>query len=329
MLPRTVIRIFSPQVDWTSDVQGHVPVLSEDFVEAVCTDPDGFYVDATFGAGGHSRAILDKLSCKGRLLGLDRDPAVAELGDQLAMEDCRFHLEHASFSELQEAVKRFGGDRVAGVGFDLGVSSMQLDQSERGFSFQKSGPLDMRMDYSRGKPLSVCLRKIDEKKLACILRKFGDERYAMRIARAILSTSREGELMTTTDLENVIFHALPRSSRYGRAHPATRTFQALRIWINDEFDQLRVGIHTAINLLPPGGRLAVISFHSGEDRRVRDWIESRVHPCICPPDFPVCACGRKASMRWIQKKPIRPSEEEVNNNPRARSAMLRVAERLP
>jgi len=329
MLPRTVSRIFLHRADWISDVQNHVPVLPEEFIEAVCTDPGGFYVDATFGAGGHSRAILDRLSDKGRLMGLDRDPSAVAFGNQLAGEDNRFHMEYASFANLQAVFDRIDGDQMAGIGFDLGVSSIQLDCSGRGFSFRKSGPLDMRMDPLQGKPLSVLLRSIDKKKLACILRDFGGERYAMRIANAILSASRDGKLMTTADLENVVFHAVPRSSRYGRTHPATRTFQALRIWINDEFEQLRAGIHAAINLLRPGGRLAVISFHSGEDRRVRDWIESHVHPCVCPPDFPVCACGRRASMRWIQKKPVRPSGEEVNSNPRARSAMLRVAERLP
>lgn len=307
----------------------HAPVLLEAFVKALCTDPNGYYVDATFGAGGHSRALLARLSGKGRLLGLDRDPLAVELGESLAREDHRFHMEYAAFTDIQGILDRLGWRRVAGIGFDLGVSSMQLDRPERGFSFQKPGPLDMRMDPTRGQPLSVRLRRIDEKELVRILREFGDERYAGRIARAILRASRDGKMVTTADLENTVFHAVPRSSRYGRTHPATRTFQALRIWINDEFEQLRAGIISAMNLLPPGGRLAVISFHSGEDRRVRDWIESRVHPCVCPPDFPVCVCGHKPTMRWIHKKPIRASKEEIDRNPRARSARLRAAERLP
>jgi len=310
-------------------VPNHAPVLLEAFVEAVCTDPDGYYVDATFGAGGHSRAILARLSRKGRLLGLDRDPLAVELGNRLAGEDPRFRMEHASFAEMERVLDELGWEKADGIGFDLGVSSMQLDRPERGFSFQKSGPLDMRMDPTRGQPLSARLRRIDEKELARILREFGDERYAGRIARAILRAARDGKMVSTADLENAVFHAVPRSSRYGRTHPATRTFQALRIWVNDEFEQLRAGIISAMNLLPPGGRLAVISFHSGEDRRVRDWIESRVHPCVCPPDFPVCACGHTPTMRWIHKKPLRASKEEIERNPRARSARLRVAERLP
>jgi len=176
----------------------------------------------------------------------------------------------------------------------------------------------------------VCerLQRISERELADIIRRFGDERFAGRIARAILKAVQEGAMTRTSQLENVVFHAVPKQGRFGGAHPATRTFQALRIWVNDEMGQIDSGIKAAMRRLLPGGRLAVISFHSGEDRRVRDLIEAEVHPCICPPDFPICACGRVASMRWVQKKPIRATDDEVAVNPRSRSALLRIAERL-
>jgi len=307
---------------------GHIPVLLEAFVEWIRIDPDGRYVDATFGMGGHSRAILARLSGQGRLMALDRDPAAVEIGNRLSKKDPRFCMRHASFSDLGWILEQCGWDKVSGIGFDLGVSSPQLDKAERGFSFQKPGPLDMRMDPTTGQPLASLLRNIKEKELIRILREYGDERYAVRIAKAILRLLREDKPLTTRDLENAIFHAVPHSRRYGGVHPATRSFQALRIWVNDEFGQLQTGLSTAMDHLRTGGRLAAISFHSGEDRRVRDWIETRVHPCICPPDFPVCTCGRKASMRWVHKKPIRPSSEEIAGNPRSRSARLRIAEHL-
>jgi len=325
-----MIKTSSPQEVLAFDVHttGHTPVLLEAFVEGIRIDSDGLYVDATFGAGGHSRALLARLSGQGRLMAFDRDPPAVEIGNRLAKEDSRFRMWHASFSDMGRILEQCGWDKVSGIGFDLGVSSPQLDKAERGFSFQEPGPLDMRMDPTSGQPLSSLLRNVKEKELIRILREYGDERYAARIAKAILRLRREDKPMTTRDLENAIFHAVPHSRRYGGAHPATRSFQALRIWVNDEFRQLQAGLSTAMDYLWTGGRLAVISFHSGEDRRVRDWIETRVHPCICPPDFPVCTCGRKASMRWIQKKPIRPSPEEIARNPRSRSARLRIAEHL-
>jgi len=310
------------------DVEHHAPVLLEPFVDAFCTRPDGFYVDATFGRGGHSRALLERLSSDGRLLGLDRDPEAVREGERLAAQDSRFCIRHAAFAELDAVLDAFGWSQVHGIGFDLGVSSPQLDNAGRGFSFSQDGPLDMRMDASSGQPLSERLARIGERELADILRRYGDERYAGRIARSILRACTEGGMTRTSELENVVFHAVPRQARFGGAHPATRTFQALRMWVNDEVGQLQTGITAAMRHLLPTGRLAVISFHSGEDRTVRDLIESEVHPCTCPPDFPICVCGRVASMRWVQKKPIRATEEEVTLNPRSRSAMLRVAERL-
>lgn len=289
---------------------------------------DGYYVDATFGRGGHARAMLARLSAKGRLLALDRDPEAVAAGQQLAESDVRFNIIHAPFSRMAEALAARGWEQVDGVGFDLGVSSPQLDEPGRGFSFQFEGPLDMRMDPSSGQPLSQRLQRVSERELARILREFGDERFAGRIARSILHALAEGVLVDTTALENVCFHAVPRSARHGRIHPATRTFQALRMWVNDEIAEIEHGLDAAVEYLRPGGRIAAISFHSGEDRLVRDVIERQVNPCTCPPEFPMCACGKVQTLKWVRKKPLRASEEEVDANPRARSARMRVAERV-
>jgi len=311
-----------------ASVGAHVPVLRDAFVDALCMRLDGRYVDATFGRGGHARALLARLGPAGRLLAIDRDPEAVGEGERLAREDARFCIRHAAFGELEAALDTEGWHAVDGVGFDLGVSSPQLDEAGRGFSFGREGPLDMRMDTSRGPTLAERLAHVDERALARVLRDYGDERYAMRMARAIVRARREGRLMTTRDLEHVCFHAVPPHARHGRTHPATRAFQALRIWVNDEMGQLDAGLNAAMDRLAPGGRLVVISFHSGEDRRVRDLIEARVHPCTCPPDFPVCVCGKTPSMRWVRKKPLRPLDEECARNPRARTARMRVAERL-
>jgi 16S rRNA (cytosine1402-N4)-methyltransferase len=203
-----------------------------------------------------------------------------------------------------------------------------VDEADRGFSFSLDGPLDMRMDTTEGKTLGERLDKVSEKDLAGIIRRYGDERFAGRIARAILTARKQGRLATTGDLEHVCFHAVPPQARYGGKHPATRTFQALRIWVNDEFAQIEAGVNAAMHHLLPGGRLAVLAFHSGEDRLVRDLIEAQVHPCTCPPEMPICVCGKTPSMRWVHKKPVRPDEHELQDNPRSRSAMMRVAERL-
>ena len=192
----------------------------------------------------------------------------------------------------------------------------------------QEGPLDMRMDFDSGQPLLKKLKSVSEAELKNIIREYGDERFAGRIARSILERLHDGKLNTTRDLEDVCFHATPKKMRHSGAHPATRTFQALRIWVNDEMNQIDEAVKSAMKLLKPGGRLAIISFHSGEDRRIRDLIEKQVHGCTCPPTFPMCVCGFKPTMRWVQKKPVRATEEELDINPRSRSAMLRVAEKL-
>jgi len=306
----------------------HIPVLRDAFVDAIISDPDGCYVDCTFGRGGHSRALLARLSCKGRLLGLDRDPDAVAAGEALAIEDGRFSICHSDFAQLENALASEGWRQVTGIGFDLGVSSPQVDNAARGFSFRHDGPLDMRMDSEHGQSLGQMLAHVSERELIDVLRGFGDERYARRIAGAILKAVHADALSSTSDLENICFHAVPKQARFGKTHPATRTFQALRIWVNGEMDQIDAGIQAAMSHLQPGGKLAVISFHSGEDRRVRDLIEAQVHACVCPSEMPVCMCGRKPTMRWLQKKPLRADKQELTANPRSRSSMLRVAQRL-
>lgn len=306
----------------------HIPVLADAFLDLLCHDVDGRYVDATFGRGGHSRMLLQRLSSKGRVLALDRDPEAVAAGRQLAREDSRFQIIHADFSCLSDAMAEINWPHATGIGFDLGVSSPQLDQAARGFSFSHSGPLDMRMNPEEGMPLAKKLQSTNTRELTQVLRDFGDERFAARISRRIMEAVALDTLHATADLENICFHAVPRKNRHGHSHPATRTFQALRIWVNNEYGELQEGIANAINMLVAGGHLAVISFHSGEDRRVRDLIETEVRPCTCPPQFPICICGREARLRWLQKKPIRATETELQENPRSRSALLRAAIRV-
>ena len=312
----------------TEEYPEHIPVLRDAFIDALFSDPDGHYVDCTFGRGGHSRSLLDRLSPQGRILAFARDPEAVAAGEVLAQADSRFTICHSDFARLGDMLEQMGWGQVNGIGFDLGVSSPQVDNASRGFSFRHDGPLDMRMDTCSGVPLSRMLAQVSERELVDVLRSFGDERYARRIAAAILRAQQAGKLNSTADLENVCFHAVPKQARFGHTHPATRTFQALRIWVNGEMDQIDAGIRAAMAHLMPGGKLAVISFHSGEDRRIRDLIESEVRACVCPPEMPMCVCGRVPSMRWLQKKPLRATEQELADNPRSRSSMLRVAQRL-
>ncbi|MDQ6990468.1 MAG: 16S rRNA (cytosine(1402)-N(4))-methyltransferase RsmH [Mariprofundaceae bacterium] len=306
----------------------HIPVLAAPFIDGWLTDPDGCYVDATFGRGGHSRMLLSKLSEKGRLLGLDRDYQAVKEGQRLEKEDARFTMCHTDFAGMEHVLADIGWSKVQGIGFDLGVSSPQIDQAERGFSFQKEGPLDMRMNPDEGQTVSERLKSVSERDLVKILRDFGDERFAGRIARGILKAVHAGDMETTKQLENICFHATPPKARHGSTHPATRTFQALRIWVNDEYGQIETAVRCAMKHLEVDGHLSVISFHSGEDRRIRDFIEAEVHPCKCPREFPICVCHKTPTMAWVQKKPIRATEDELDGNARSRSAMLRIAKRV-
>jgi 16S rRNA (cytosine1402-N4)-methyltransferase len=281
-------------------------------------------VDATVGAGGHAKGILEASSPHGELLGLDLDPRALEIADQRLMSfSNRVHLVHSSYTLLLQALQALGWDHVDGIVIDLGVSSMQIDNPERGFSFQKDGPLDMRFDPSQPISADTLVNTLPENELADILWKYGDERHSYRIAREIAANR---PLHTTLDLARVIKKAAGKSG--GKIHPATRSFQALRIAVNGELNALTEFLPNAIDVLRPGGRLAVISFHSLEDRIVKQYFRRESSDCICPPEQPVCICGHKARIKEITRRPIEADVDEISQNSRARSARLRVAEKL-
>lgn len=304
----------------------HTPVLLEESLESLAIDPAGIYLDGTFGRGGHARALLTRLSGAGSLLGLDRDPRAVAAGISLARCDRRFAMEHAPFSRLEEVMRRRGlFGRVSGLLLDLGVSSPQLDEPDRGFSFLADGPLDMRMDTSSGETAAQWLMRAEEGEIARVLREYGEERYAGRIARAVARAREEGPLVTTRALGRIVAAANPRWEP-GR-HPATRTFQAIRIHINRELEELRAGLAGVRGLLTTGGRLVVISFHSLEDRIVKRFIRNEARGDRFPRGVPVTARETRPGLRPVGKL-VRPSAAEVAANPRARSARMRVAERL-
>ncbi len=305
--------------------QRHVPVLLEEAVHALAIRPDGIYVDATFGRGGHSRAILARLGTGGRLLALDRDPtAVAAAAD---IADPRFRIVHAPFSELAKVLHEHGIEHIDGLLLDLGVSSPQLDTAERGFSFRHDGPLDMRMDPTRGPSAAEWLSEVDEHELAQVIRDYGEERFARQVARAIVQARAVAPLERTRELAQVIATAVRK--REPGQDPATRTFQAIRIHLNREFEELEAALHQGLQHLAPGGRLVAITFHSLEDRIVKRFI--RDHSTV--PDHLARLPLREDQLPPRALAPIgraaRASAAEVAANPRARSAHLRVAERTP
>lgn len=302
----------------------HQPVLYHEIIHALQPESPGLYVDGTVGAGGHARGILEACAPDGRLLGLDLDPqALALAGETLAPYQPRFHLLQASYAALDSVLFQLGWPPVQGILLDLGLSSMQVDHPERGFSFLHDGPLDMRFDPCQPVCAADLVNTLPEAELADILYRYGEERNARQIARAILQAR---PVQTTRQLAAVIEAVSPR--RGDRLHPATRTFQALRIAVNRELDTIQSALPQAIAALAPGGRLAVISFHSLEDRLVKEFFRRESRNCLCPPRQPVCTCGHVATLKEITRKPITPAEAEIEQNPRARSAKLRVAEKL-
>ena len=304
----------------------HTPVLLEAALQALAIRPDGRYVDGTFGRGGHSRGILSRLGPNGRLLAMDRDPSVLEASGQLAA-DPRFSFRQGAFSHMAEVIRQHWPEAgVDGVLLDLGVSSPQLDEPSRGFSFQHDGPLDMRMDPGTGIPASAWLHRADEAAIAEVLHTLGEERFSRRIARAIVAARRTAPLTRTRELADLVRRAVPRSEP-GR-HPATRTFQALRIHVNDELGELRAWLDTIPDVLVPGARLAVISFHSLEDRLVKRAFQGRSDAPRLPRGLPVLPEATPPRLRMVGK-PVRPDAAECKRNPRARSAVLRVGERNP
>lgn len=303
----------------------HQPVMLDEVLAALEPRPEGVYVDGTFGRGGHSGAILARLGPAGRLIALDRDPtAVAEAQRRFA-HDPRFTIVHAPFSRLREVLEPLGvWGRVDGLLLDLGVSSPQLDEAERGFSFMRDGPLDMRMDPTRGESAAELLARIDEAELADILWRLGEERFSRRIARAIVQARMDTPLTRTAQLAELIAQAVPR--REPGKHPATRSFQALRLWINQELAELEAVLPQAREALAVGGRLAVISFHSLEDRMVKQFLRGEPAPEL-PREIPLMVAQGPTHWRLLGRA-RKPSAAEVQANPRARSAVLRVAEKL-
>ncbi len=305
----------------------HTPVLLEAVLESLAIRPDGHYVDATFGRGGHSAAIIARLNSQGRLLALDRDPSAASVARQQHADDARITVVQASFSLLAQAVEKAGMmGQVHGVLLDLGVSSPQLDDPARGFSFMHDGPLDMRMDPASGQPLSEWLEKADEIEIKQVLRDYGEESHARRIARAIDTARRQQPITRTGQLADIVKSAIPMRFHEPGRHPATKSFQALRIFINRELEELRAVLPQTLDVLTAGGRLVVISFHSLEDRIVKRFMreESRGDPY--PIDLPVPASALKPRLRLIGSA-RHAHGDEIAANPRARSAVLRVAER--
>jgi 16S rRNA (cytosine1402-N4)-methyltransferase len=302
----------------------HAPVLLDEVVTALNVLPAGVYVDCTFGRGGHTRAILQRLGERGRVLALDRDPDAVEYA--AAIDDPRLTVVRAPFSELEQQVRIQGYvDGVDGVLFDLGVSSPQLEQAARGFSFLRDGPLDMRMDPHTGQSAADWLARAGEREIADCLHDYGEERHARRIARAIVASRTTTPITTTGQLAAVIARAHP-AWEPGQ-HPATRSFQAIRIFINNELEELKRALSQALNVLKVGGRMAVISFHSLEDRIVKQFIRREAQGPELPPDLPIRAVDVIVRLRRIGKA-IRPGRDEISRNPRARSAVLRVAEKI-
>ena len=303
----------------------HVPVLVEEVLEGLALRADGLYVDGTFGRGGHTARMLDALGPNGAVLALDRDPAAIEAGHRRFGDESRLTLVHAEFAELARVVAaQARGREVLGVLLDLGVSSPQLDQPERGFSFAKDGPLDMRMDPLHGESAAAWLARVDERELARVIYELGEERFSRRIAATIVAARAEAPIERTSHLAAIVQRAV--RTRDGK-HPATRTFQAIRMFINDELGQLRTALEAAYAVLAPGGRLAVISFHSLEDRMVKQFIRSKstVDPVFA--GLPVIPPAARPVMREVGRK-RRATEAEIARNPRSRSAVLRVAEKL-
>ncbi len=311
--------------------EGHLPVLVEEVMSMLAPAPGSLHIDATLGGGGHTERILEASNPDGRLLGLDADgAAIARVAGRLGPRfGDRLVLRQANFRELAAVAPDSGFAAVDGMLFDLGLSSFQLADRERGFGFRTGGPLDMRFDASRGVPASELLATLDAGELTALLKRYGEEPQAGRIARAIVATRATTPITTAEELAALVERVAPGNPRIRRRiHPATRVFQALRIAVNAELDALQEGLAASMDLLRPGGRLVVLSYHSLEDRIVKRFIAAERRGCICPPELPVCVCGRNPRLRLVTRPSLTPTDAEIAANPRARSARLRAAERL-
>ena len=306
----------------------HVSVLLQECLDGLDIKPDGIYVDGTLGGAGHSSCIAARLTT-GRLIGIDRDPvALKAAGERLQPFADRVTLVHSNFSEVRQVLDDLGIEAVDGILLDLGVSSPQLDEAQRGFSYMLDAPLDMRMDGGAALSAHEVVNTWSQDELKRILYDYGEERYAPQIAAAICRRRAEKNIETTLELADIIRAAMPAAALREKQHPAKRSFQAIRIAVNDELGAVETVMKDAVSCLNPGGRLAIITFHSLEDRIVKNGMVAASKGCTCPPNFPVCVCGNKPKVKLITRKPITASEEELERNPRSRSAKLRVCEKL-
>jgi len=303
----------------------HQPVLLNEVLQWLVTDPSGIYCDGTVGGGGHAAAILDRLNLSGTLIGIDRDPEAVEYCRKRFPDRSNVVIIHGSFAEADHLLSPLISQPLAGVLLDLGVSSHQLDTPHRGFSHRLSGPLDMRMDSSGGTTAADFLNQLTEAELANLFRNYGEEKHSSLIARKLIRFRNLHSIATTEDLVEIVRSATPPDHR---TKSLSRVFQAVRIAINRELESLKTGLNTLLKMLAPGGRIAVISYHSLEDRIVKTLFQDRSKPCICPPEVPYCVCGRSPELNILTRHVVRPSDEECSRNPRARSARLRAAEKI-
>lgn len=317
-----------PHETMSNSNRSHAPVLLDEAIAALNVAPGKIIVDGTFGAGGHSRRIVDAIAPDGVLIAIDRDPAVLQsMLDLGTTTSTMVHAVTDSYADLSRHLAELEIGEVDGILLDLGLSSLQLSDPERGFSFSNDGPLDMRFDPTQGQPAAQLIAELDQDELADIIYQFGEERKSRRIAAAIVRARQQEPILTTGQLAAIVEQAVG-GRRGSRIHPATRTFQALRIAVNDELGEVQRGLEAGIEALRPGGRFVVIAFHSLEDRIVKQIFAREVKGCICPPELPICQCGLKPRLKHVGR-PVHPSDAEIDRNPRARSAIMRVVERLP
>ena len=306
----------------------HVSVLLNETIDGLNINPDGIYVDGTLGGGGHSYEICKRLSDKGRLIGIDQDGEALEAARERLKEfEDKITLVRSNYCEIDTILKDLGIEKVDGIVLDLGVSSYQLDNLERGFSYKSDAPLDMRMDQRQKMTARDIVNEYSESELYRVIRDYGEDKFAKNIAKHIVAERRKNPIETTGQLNEIISHAIPMKFRKTSGHPSKRTFQAIRIELNHELDVLRESLDDMIEMLNPGGRICIITFHSLEDRIVKSAFRKNENPCTCPSHFPVCVCGKISKGKVITRKPILPSEAETESNSRSKSAKLRIFER--
>ena len=306
----------------------HKSVLLEETIDGLRVKPDGTYVDGTLGGAGHAQEVCRRLSAKGRFIGIDQDQdAIVAASERLSAYGDRVQIIRSNYCYMANELKNLGIQKVDGIVLDLGVSSYQLDNEERGFTYRVDAPLDMRMDQRQSRTAADIVNGYDERELYRIIRDYGEDKFAKNIAKHIVAARAKAPIQTTGELTEIIRQSIPMKIQATGGHPAKRTFQAIRIELNRELDVLRESLYGMIDLLDDGGRICIITFHSLEDRIVKTIFRKNENPCTCPPDFPVCVCGKKSKGKVITRKPILPSETEMEENPRSKSAKLRIFER--